>query len=54
MNLYYTELRRNGEYMTMPVVESPSMLRLLCSQPFEVVNYREQRDQKQTPVTAIA
>lgn len=40
--LYYFELKRRGEYMTMPVVDNPSVMRLIALNPFEVVEYRQQ------------
>ncbi len=53
-NLYYTELRRDGEYMTMPVVENPALIRLLCVGPFEVVDYQAQISHMPAPTVAIA
>ncbi len=37
--LYYFELHRDGEFMTMPVLENPALLRLLFTQSFEVEEY---------------
>lgn len=42
-NVYYFELRRGGEYMTMPVVETPPLKRLIMTQPFDLVAYQEER-----------
>lgn len=39
--LYYFELRRNDEYMTMPVLENPAVMRLLATESFKQVSYRE-------------
>jgi hypothetical protein len=39
--VYYVELQRNRAYMTMPVVENPSLIRLISLNPFEVVDYEQ-------------
>jgi len=43
-HVYYFELRRDGEYMTMPVVQSPALAKLIENKPFEVIPYREVRE----------
>lgn len=54
-NLYYTELRRDGEYITMPIVENPVLVRLFCTAAFEIVDYNAQLEQAPAaPVVAIA
>jgi hypothetical protein len=42
-SIYYFELRQQDRYMTMPVLESPAVIRLLVSNPFEVAHYRHFR-----------
>jgi len=37
----YMELRRDGQYMTMPVIENPSLTRILNTNRFELVSYHE-------------
>lgn len=41
-HVYYVELRQNDDYMTMPVLASPSLDRLLYTGPFEIVEYNAQ------------
>ncbi|MEO1664795.1 MAG: hypothetical protein AAFU54_09165 [Chloroflexota bacterium] len=40
-HVYYIELRRDRQYMTMPVIENPALIRLLALNSFEVSGYQE-------------
>jgi hypothetical protein len=39
--VYAFKLRRNGQHMTMPVLENPALLRLLVVEAFATVEYAD-------------
>jgi hypothetical protein len=39
--IYYFELQRNDDYMTMPVIESPAVFRFVHIEPFLLAEYEE-------------
>lgn len=40
-SVFYFELQRDDDFMTMPVVESPAVLRFIHMQPFFVAMYED-------------
>lgn len=50
-SIYFFELRRDHEIMTMPVQENPALLRLLYTEPYVVVT-REDADTLSRAITS--
>ena len=50
-HVYYFELCRDKDYMTMPIVASPAVMTLVRNNAFELMPYRDMREAFATPRT---
>lgn len=40
-HIYYFRLRRDGEYMTMPVGQTPTLLQFMADNPVDLIDYEK-------------
>ena len=48
-HVYYFELCRDKQYMTMPIVQSPAIMTLIRENPFQLMPYRDMRESMDMP-----